>query len=82
MATIEAGASPADAAKLAENEAIRTALAQEGADSVAIARAVASNQPILEPRTVSAYFDDIRTDATTKTNAQGQPNVRQRLHMR
>jgi len=82
MAIIKAGAIPAHAAKLTENEAIRTALARQGADPVAIACAVTNNEPIPEPRAASAYFDDIRTDATTKASAPRQPSARERLHMR
>ncbi|MBA3889363.1 MAG: hypothetical protein H0X64_02425 [Gemmatimonadaceae bacterium] len=82
MAMIEAGATPANAAQLAENEAVATALAHDGADPVAIARAVANNEPIPEAAGLSSFFDGIREEATAKASVQQQPTARERLHIR
>lgn len=79
MAMMEAGAEPEDAARLAKDEGIVAALAKEGADPVAIAHAVASNQPIPEPVHPAAYFDAIREAAVRPENRASTAAERLRI---
>lgn len=80
VAAIEAGLAPEQAVRLTTNEAVVAALAKEGADPEAIARAVATNQPIPEPVNPAAYFDSIREAATPK--GERPPSAAERLRIR
>lgn len=80
MAMIEAGADPDSAARLAKNEGVVAALAKEGSDPVAIARAVANNQPIPEPPHPAAFYDAIREAAKAPT--EKAPTAAERLRIR